>query len=194
MLSDCQAVLFAQTPAQNRSLIRLANRVGFGAIRRVFGDEPGPVAAGTTGVRFFLVHHRLSDKAKASIVIHLRSSDDEAVRYAPIILISDDGPIDVLLRYVQLGFDDVITLPEKCPILVGRLQQQLDSNVSYIETKSYLGPDRHRLELLPKESGASADTKIVRLTIRRSVAHGIQVVGRQLFSLPGTKQAVLVGW
>jgi len=194
VLSDCQAVLFAQTPAQNRSLIRLANRVGFGAILRVFGDELETVGAGRTGVPFFLVHYRLSDRTKSSILSHLRSSDDEAVRYAPIILISDDGPIDVLLRYVQLGFDDVITLPEKCSILVGRLQQQLDSNVSYIETKSYLGPDRHRLELLPRESGASADAKIVRLTIRRSVAHGIQVVGRQLFSLPGTKQAVLVGW
>lgn len=195
MLGDCQAVLFARTPAQSRNLINIASKAGFGSTTIVYGDDQDSTKGSSRhSVRFFLVHHRLSDKIKASIVMHLRRSDDDAIRYAPIVLISDDGPLDVLLRYVQLGFDDVITLPERRTIVVDRLQQQLDREVSYIETKSYLGPDRDRLEVVPRETHASADAPVLKLKIRRTTAQGITVVSRQLFGLPAAKQVRLVSW
>lgn len=193
VLGDCRAVLFARTPAQMRSLTNLAGKVGFGSTTIVYGDNQGATKGALQhSAPFFLAHHRLSDKTKASIVMHLRCSDDDAVRFAPIILISDDGPLDVLLRYVRLSFDDVITLPEKRTIVVDRLQQQLNREVSYIETKSYLGPDRDRLEVVPRETHASADAPVLKLKIRRTTAQGITVVSRQLFGLPTAKQVKLV--
>jgi hypothetical protein len=182
MLSKCRAYVVAQTPAQNRSLVTLGNRAGFGSVASALDGEPLLSAPSAKEVVFFFVHHQLSDGAKRAVIGSLRASGDDAVRYAPVILIIDDQPFEAVLNYVHLRFDDIITLPEKLPILVDRFTGQLNADHLYFQTDDYLGPDRRRMEIEPSAVIASRrrpDTPHIRLTIHRNPESGVEVRHRE---------------
>jgi hypothetical protein len=182
MLSKCRAYVVAQTPAQNRSLVTLGNRAGFGSVASALDGEPLLSAPLAKEVVFFFLHHQLSDGAKRAVIGSLRASRDDAVRYAPAVLMIDDQPFEAVLHYVRLGFDDIITLPEKLPILVDRLIGQLNADHLYFQTHDYLGPDRRRMEIGVSTTAASRrrpDTPHVRLTIHRSSESGVEVRHRE---------------
>ena len=69
------------------------------------------------------------------------------VRYAPVVLFAADGPFEQYLSYIDMGFDDIITLPENATIVEQRLIAQLDTEHTYFETATYFGPDRRRMEV-----------------------------------------------
>lgn len=120
------------------------HKVGFGAFQEL-NETPDPRRPDFP-IAFFLVNHRLSDEAKAILLRRLRRSPSMRVRFAPIVAIGPDVEFEVVLRHVELGFDDFITLPDKIAIVQSRLISQLDKEQIYIETLSYFGPDRRRLE------------------------------------------------
>ena len=180
MLASCRAYVVAQSVAQNRSLVRLAERSGFGFVGSVLGDRRVAIEAERGEIVYFLIHHRLSDDTMAAIIKLLRSNASDAIRYAPIVMIIDDCPFETILKYVQFGFDDIISLPEKREIIIDRLRKQLNSEQLYIETDTYLGPDRRRMEVKPPERESRSDSTMhVRLTIERTIEHGARVVRRQ---------------
>jgi PleD family two-component response regulator len=181
MLSQCRAYVVAQTLPQNRSLITLANRAGFGSVATALDGQPLLSGSSVSEIVFFLLHHQLADGAKLAVIERLRSSVEDTVRYAPIFLIIDDQPFETFLKYVQFGFDDIITLPEKRQILVDRLMGQLNADHVYLESEDYLGPDRRRMEVGTGAgpSRREADTPHVRLTIHRSAERGVQVRRRE---------------
>ena len=127
MLASCRAYVVAQSVAQNRSLVRLAERSGFGFVGSVLGDRRVAIEAERGEIVYFLIHHRLSDDTMAAIIKLLRSNASDAIRYAPIVMIIDDCPFETILKYVQFGFDDIISLPEKREIIIDRLRKQLNS-------------------------------------------------------------------
>ena len=178
MLSLCRAYVIAQTPAQNRSLVSLAERAGFGFVGTVLGERRVTIEAERGEIVYFLVHHKLSDGTMSSIIRLLRDNDDDAIRYAPILLIIGDCPFETILKYVRFGYDDIIALPEKRESIVARLQNQLNNEQFYVETDDYLGPDRRRMELGAASDRRRADSPHARLTIQRTVEHGVRVLRR----------------
>ncbi len=197
MLSQCRAYVVAQTLPQNRSLVTIANRAGFGSVATALDGQPLLSGASVNEIVFFLLHHQLADGAKRAVVERLRSSVEDAVRYAPIFLVIDDQPFETFLKYVRFGFDDIITLPEKRQILVDRLAGQLNADHIYIENDGYLGPDRRRMEVGANAGLSRSDTDAahVRLTIHRSPEHGVQVRRREFngrarpaHEAPGTRR------
>lgn len=170
----------AQSPAQNKSLLRLAEKSGFGFAGSVLGERRVAIEAERGDIVYFLIHHRLSDPAMKSIIKLLRDHADDAIRYAPIILVIEDCPFETILKYVRFGYDDIITLPEKREVIVDRLRNQLNGTHLYIETENYLGPDRRRMEVDREgESRRKDDTLHIRLTVQRTVEHGARVLRRQ---------------
>jgi CheY-like chemotaxis protein len=182
MLSFCRAFIVAQTPAQNRSLINLADRAGFGLIGTVLGERRVAIEAARREIAFFLVHHQIPDAAKLAVLERIRQSSDDAIRYAPVCLIINDCPFETVLKYVEFGFDDIVTLPERRDALVGRLLGQLDTPHIYIETTDYLGPDRRRMEVAThhRDERRRGDEGFLRLTVHRSVEGGVRIVRREL--------------
>jgi PleD family two-component response regulator len=181
MLSQCRAYVVAQTSVQNRSLVTLASRAGFGSVASALDGQPLLSGTSSSELVFFFLHYRLTDEAKRAVIERLRASVEDTVRFAPILLIIDDQPFETFLRYVQFGFDDIITLPEKQQILVDRLMGQLNADHLYVQSEDYLGPDRRRMEVgtAAGPSRREADTPHVRLTIHRSPDHGVQVRRRE---------------
>ncbi|HHY49413.1 MAG TPA: hypothetical protein GYA10_06660 [Alphaproteobacteria bacterium] len=183
LLAHCRAYVIAHTEAQNRSLTGLAERAGFGFVATVCGERSVSIEARHRDLVYFFVHHRLTDTAIGAVIRLIRQSPDDAIRYAPTILVSPDCPIETVLKYVRLGFDDILTLPERREVLVDRLLGQLESEHVYYETANYLGPDRRRLELTPRqgEGGRATEKPFSRLIIHRSVEHGVRVLKREMF-------------
>jgi hypothetical protein len=177
MLSTCNALIIAPDSGASGPLEVMAERIGFGDVASSLA--PRPLAHGPT---FFIVHYEISEPAMGRVISELRSAADDDTRYAPIILITDDCPVDRLLRYIKLGFDDVIALPEKREVLESRIAAQLHTDQIYFETGDYLGPDRRRMELTPqRDERRNGSIPYHKLTIRRDPAIGISVLRRQMF-------------
>ncbi len=184
MLFLCNAIVIAPSPSESRPLVHLAERVGFGHVTDSFA--PRALRYLTS---YFILHYGLSEEAMQRVLTQVRSSGHEETRFAPVILISDDCPVDRLLHYIQLGFDDVIALPEKRDELSARLATQLTAEQLYIQTASYFGPDRRRMEL-PGHAGdrRTGGGTHMRLTIQRDAESGTRVLQRQVVGQAAKRQ------
>jgi hypothetical protein len=181
MLERCHACVVGGDDHRLRSLSTMAGRIGFASVAAVpDGGMPLPDPHGTP-LTYFLVHHRLEEEAMHAIIGAIRGSEDDSICFAPLILIIDDCPFELVLRYIRFGYDDVISLPEKRDVLVARLSHQLDCETVYFQTDSYLGPDRRRMDRpsdMPDERRTGrAHT---RLTIIRSIDKGVRVIRQEL--------------
>lgn len=177
MLSECISFVIASSAQHSLELERMAERIGFGAI----SSATRPVSDHAHGLPFFLLHYHLSDAVMRAVISEVRGADNDDTRYAPIILISDDCPVERLLHYIKLGFDDVIALPEKREVLESRIAAQLHADQHYYETADYLGPDRRRMEVPGRhDDRRTGNAPYHRLTIRRDPVEGISVLRRQM--------------
>lgn len=180
MLSECNAFIIAPSNDEAAQLVSMAERVGFGDVATSF--QPHAMQHGLT---FFVLHFRLNDDAMGAVIEQVRHSADDETRYAPIILFTDDCPVDRLLRYIQLGFDDVIALPEKREVLEARLAGQLKAEHVYFETDTYLGPDRRRMELpTHRDERRTGAAPFTTLAIRRDPIQGVSVQRRHTIAQP----------
>ena len=181
-LEGCHAHVIAHGDAPNRSLVKLAGRAGFSAVDRVLGQSSAPLDHSGGHLSFFLLHHQLGEQAMHSVIGAIRGSSNDLIRFAPLILIINDCPFELVLRYIRFGYDDVITLPERREVLVSRLANQLNRELVYFETSGYFGPDRRRMER-PADKPDERRTgrhPYTRYTIIRNVAKGIRVLRKEL--------------
>lgn len=180
ILEHCHAYLIGSGLVQTRLLQSIASKLGFASATNVM--DGGAVASTEAKVSFFLVHFLLHADVKRATLAAIRHSANDAVRFAPVILIADDCDYESVLEHVRLGYDDVISLPEKRPILAHRLETQISTDHLYIQTNDYLGPDRRRMDQPGhyRDRRGEKDHYHERLTIHRSIDAGIEVVERQV--------------
>lgn len=174
MLERCVAQLIGRGDDQIRMLERIGHRAGFVELQPLGGGA----GASDRKLNYFLVHHGLGAGALEGVLRSVRSSIIDDVRYAPVVLFAADGPFEEYLGYIQMGFDDVITLPEKAAIVEQRLVAQLGSEHMYFDTATYFGPDRRRMEVEPpaEHKRAVMPHSHVRHYFRRDPDRGIVVV------------------
>lgn len=179
LLSDCAAIVVAHDRRGGAVLLSLASRVGFGSVT----THEDVVGANKLAQKllFFLVHYDIGASAKKQLLADLRNSPYDSIRFAPVIVFVPDGPGDDVLHHIEMGFDDVICLPENSHVLSSRLASQIGQEHLFIQTETYLGPDRRRMELPghshPERTGGFEHTRI---TIMRTAEAGVRVVRRQL--------------
>ena len=180
LLSACAAIVVAHDERDSATLVALGGRVGFGSVtpfaQATLDNDPAH------RLPFFLVHYSLGNAAKKLLLSRLRGAPSDNIRFAPIVLFIPDGPSEEILFYIGMGFDDVICLPENSHILASRLSTQIGQEHMFVETRTYLGPDRRRMELAghthPDRAGDYEHTK---LTIIRKPGVGVRIARRQLF-------------
>jgi DNA-binding response OmpR family regulator len=180
MLGLCRAIIIAPTPFDSHALADIAAEVGFGDIASIFDD--GESNGLKYPVSFFLVHHRLSDTDCDDIIDAVRHIDRKGLRYSPMVVLMPETSSESVRKFVRMGFDDVISLPQSRVQLTARLGTQLDRDIVYFETGDYLGPDRRRMDAdsaLQRRTGVSPHTRLV---IHRDADYGTRIVSRQLRS------------
>jgi len=64
------------------------------------------------------------------------------IRFSPMLYFSESPSVDAISRCIEMGFDDVITLPFTRPRLMARITRLVDHMQVYHETSAYLGPER----------------------------------------------------
>lgn len=180
-LAGCTAIACCPPGPPLRSLENLAAATGFGRLIH-YGDMAALREQGAK-VLFFLVHYGLGDEWKAQFLALLRTYPSPQIQLAPVILIAQDCSAEVFLGYVEMGFDDILCLPDSATLLVDRLMSQLNRDILYVETTGYFGPDRRRMELVDGDHPRRVSTvhKHTKLTINRTVANGPQIVRKQDF-------------
>jgi hypothetical protein len=181
MLGQCIAYLVAHAARESLELANIARRSGFSDIRPIASSSATEHQPSAT-LGYFLVHHHLGQEAMKKVLKSIRASPLLEVRFAPVILFALDGPFEVYLEFIKIGFDDVITLPEKRPVMVDRLMGQIGGEQAYFETSRYLGPDRRRMEVAPpaEHDRAKHPHSHVRHYFRRHV-YGIEYLRREEF-------------
>jgi hypothetical protein len=173
-LSACAAVVIATDDGGTASLCALAKAVGFGAAL----DFRTPSAHTTDLMPFYFLHHTVTDAAKARFLKAIRATEDPRKKYAAVILFLPKGPAHQTVFYVEMGFDDVLFLSESNQTISDRLLQQVGQEVVFVQTGSYLGPDRRRMERIRKDDprrrpGGSGQYS--RLSVLRDPVHGPRV-------------------
>lgn len=179
VLSDCAAVACCSLGAPFKSLERFAKATGFGLF--VHYLDVAELRARPAPIIYFLLHFATPDAEKAETLARLRQYPSPKVRLAPVILIAQDCDATTFLSYVQMGFDDILCLPEQSQLLVDRLTRQLNQDIVYIETADYFGPDRRRMEVPGAQHAARRSTAHMhsRLIVHRSLADGPVILERQ---------------
>lgn len=176
-LSHCLACLVAETPAQRKTLETLATRTGFGALS-IDDTGAGFPAPNERRLPFFLFHSLVSDGLLREAIARVRS--DEHFRFCPAILIVGECSENDVLRYISLGFDDIVALPEAARVLERRFAHQLGTQFSYFETAVYFGPDRRRGKRgNANEQKRSGEYRYVRYLIQRA-ATGVDILRREV--------------
>jgi hypothetical protein len=189
MLSACKAVVIGTTTGQVRSLVAMARKCGFTLIE----DAGSGVAQPKTPITYMFVHYRVGDAVLESIIRTVRKGDRNT-RFSPIIVIANDCDFELILHLVDMGVDDVISLPEKRDMLVQRLASQLWTEHVYVETTDYFGPDRRRLQPPAlDEERRSGPAGHAHYHIQRIPDFGTKIVRHQIFSAPHFMPWIRVG-
>ncbi len=152
----------------------IAHNLGFGDAVD-YGE--GTSSAHKAHVTFCFVDDQMPDDALLEVLDVVRTERRNKLCYSPVILFTWDQTTAAALRYVRLGFDDVVSLPTGRDVLHDQLARQLYEDQVYIETTDYLGPDRRRMDRGAElRIAASPYTQVV---FYRDPDRGIRVVGRE---------------
>jgi hypothetical protein len=77
---------------------------------------------------------------------------DVCLRFLPIIEIADGCDSQKLLRFVQFGCDDIVTMPLTSASVLARLEPQIESPKDHCQTETDFGPDRRQHKIAQNRS------------------------------------------
>ena len=99
---------------------------------------------------FILLHSNTTESKLIEAVASVRAHNELILRFLPIIMISEETGSQNVLKYIQMGCDDIVLHPCTAATLAARFAQQLDRPIDFYQTETYFGPDRRTRELLDK--------------------------------------------
>lgn len=178
VLAHCVAIVVAQNQVDGAALMRLAERLRFGDI--IAWTPTLKHDQFSHRLVFFLVHFDFEDGAKTALLKVLRHSGSVSLCYAPVVVFLRSASGGQVRACVEMGFDDVINVPAEGPEIATRLAAQIGREQLYIETRNYIGPDRHRMDhLAAAAQPRQAEEPHARLIILRTVEEGVHIVRRE---------------
>jgi hypothetical protein len=152
------------------ALADLARGLGFASVQPYQSLAVAEAQAQQTPLLFFLfaaVDDVFGLKTAADAI---RFSPSRRIRFSPMVYFSESPSLDAIRTCVEMGFDDVITLPFTPARVSGRLDRLVDHTQVYFETAHYLGPDRGSHQAQGPGSG-----QYRRLEIIRTIIGGVSV-------------------
>ena len=178
VLAHCVALVVANNERDAEALMRLAEKLRFGDIA-AWSPSLGH-ARFTHRLVFFLVHFDFNDADKLALLKSLRHSGSVTLCYAPVVIFLREASASQVLACVEMGFDDVINVPAEGMGMATRLAAQIGRDILYVETRTYLGPDRRRLDRKDHQPAQRpSEEPHARLIIRRTVEEGVHIVRRE---------------
>ncbi len=153
------------------ALTDLARSLGFASIQGFSSVAAADTQAQHTPLLFFLFAAVDDVNALKGVADAIRFSPGRRIRFSPMVYFSESPSIDAIRTCVEMGFDDVITLPFTHRRVSQRLDRLIDHTQVYHETADYLGPDRGA-----KDTHGQQRRQYRRLEIIRTAIGGVNVM------------------
>jgi hypothetical protein len=172
MLAECASIVIGPVGQRTANLCELAYYLGFGTVtsgRRDEGAEARPIT-------FFLFNHETPRRAAQQVLQTIRCSTDLNIRFAPAIIF-DARLSEAEARWLFTnGFDDVLCSSLSVSDARARLEEQLVRVSDYVETPTYLGPDRRSFE----GGGSAVRGAYLRYRVSRDPHGGIRATATKI--------------
>ncbi|KQT48504.1 hypothetical protein ASG47_09170 [Devosia sp. Leaf420] len=172
------------------SLFGTATDLGFTGVSSYRGLSQVEQQADETPLCYFLFSGVPNIAELRQVARDIRFSANPAVRFSPMVYCAEDLSVEATIGCINLGFDDVIALPQTEAALRARLERQVGRHVVFYEAAGYFGPDRrNRVSTLPVtgQSGRMGGP-FRRLEVMRHVREGISIKRDELFQPFGSGQ------
>ena len=167
------------------ALMDMARRLSFSAVLPYGGVAQAEQQVNRTPVCFFLFAAVPDVGTLRGVAEAIRFCPSRRVRFSPLIYFSESPSIDTITRCINMGFDDVITMPFTRARLIERIDRQIGQSHIYYETPGYFGPDRRDRVTGPSRAAESRiGGQFRRLEIVRNLLTGVNVVRDDLYAAP----------
>ncbi|MET3927183.1 hypothetical protein [Devosia sp. 2618] len=165
------------------ALIDMAQRLDFAAILPYAGVENAEQQSYHTPICFFLFAAVSDVTTLRGVADAIRFSPSRRVRFSPLVYFSASPQVETIDLCINMGFDDIITMPFTQERVAERISRQIDHNLTFYETPGYFGPDRRDRVTGPNRPGESrSGGQFRRLEIVRNLETGINVVRDDLYT------------
>jgi hypothetical protein len=159
------------------ALIDMAHGLGFAGVAPFSTIAQAEQQIQITPVCFFLFAAAESPENLRGIADAIRFSTARRLRFSPLIYFAESPSVEAIKACLNMGFDDIITMPFTRRRVLERVSRQVGQSLVYYETPSYFGPDR-RGRSGPRNHGQEnrGGGQVRRLEIVRSLVNGINVL------------------
>lgn len=159
------------------ALLDVARGLGFAGVSPFATMAQAEQQMQTTPLCFFLFAATENLQSLRGIAEAVRFSTVRRLRFSPLIYFAESPSVEVISACLNMGFDDIITMPFTRKRVIERVSRQVGQNLVYYETASYFGPDRRGRggpapDRVDKRSGAP----FRRLEIVRNLVTGVNVL------------------
>ena len=175
-----------------QTLFDMAGDLGFAGVSDYRGISQVEQQAGETPVCYFLFSATADLHALRPVADAIRFSASRAIRFSPMVYCAEDAAVETIMACINMGFDDVVALPQSTVKLRERLGRQIGHNMVFYETAGYFGPDRRNrvAALKPNPVANRIGGPFRRLEIVRNLLDGVSVL-RDEFSNPSADVAAM---
>jgi DNA-binding response OmpR family regulator len=149
------------------ALLDMGRELGFPVVLPFHSVAAAEAQSQQTPLIFFLFAAVHDVRILKGVADQIRFAPGRRIRFSPLLYFSESPSREAISRCIEMGFDDVITLPFTRPRLMARLTRLVDRTQVYHETAAYLGPER------PIHRGSG---QFRRLEIIRTAAIGTSVL------------------
>lgn len=169
------------------AIVDLARRLSFGNVLPYGGLAQAEQQASITPVCYFLFAAVPDVDTLRGVAEAIRFSPSRRIRFSPLIYFSESPHVETITRCINMGFDDIITMPFTRARMAERIERQVGQNLVYYETPGYFGPDRRDRVTAPRRAGETRiGGQFRRLEIVRNLLTGISVVRDDLYTQPAS--------
>lgn len=141
VFKNCNAYTIADEKEWQGRLSGIMQQIGFRYNIKL--EAAGTLSSSTAGMLNFLIMHSSKSRDLVyTITKAIRSSNDDVIRFMPIIVLLDASLESEVHQFINLGCDDIIIYPCPPQKMAQRLELQVNTQREYFETDNYFGPDR----------------------------------------------------
>lgn len=167
----------------------MARLLEFAAVLPYGGIAQAEQQANHTPICFFLFAAVADVASLRGVADAIRFCPGRRIRFSPLMYFSESPSAEAIRRCINMGFDDIITMPFTRVRVMERINRQIGRNLTYYETAGYFGPDRRGRVSGPTRSAESrVGGQFRRLEIVRNLMTGINVV-RDDFYTPSSAES-----
>lgn len=159
------------------ALMQLAQTIGFAGLAPFTTIARAEQQTQLTPICFFLFAATEDVGSLRGVADAIRFNSTRRLRFSPLIYFSESPSADGISACLNMGFDDIITMPFTPARVKRRIERQVGRSLLYYETATYFGPDRRRsAPAAPRAMDNRQGGRFRRLEIVRNLRSGINVL------------------